>query len=55
MWHIERLNHKSPRGRLDYMLKHFFLKILHVLLLLIGKNISALCTEIIFQNYEKRF
>lgn len=37
------------------MLKRFFLKMLLVLLLLIGKNISVLCAESIFQNYDKDF
>lgn len=37
------------------MLKHFFLKMLLVLLLLIGKNISALRAESIFQNSDKDF
>lgn len=35
------------------MPKHFFFKILHVLLLLVGKNISALHTESIFQDDKK--
>jgi len=55
MWHIERLNHKSPRGCLDYMLKHFFLKVLHVLLLLVGKNISTLFTKHFSKLWKKIF
>lgn len=53
--HLCKISVMWSRGHLDYKPKHFFFKILHVLLLLIGKYISALHTKSIFQDDEKWF